>query len=292
MSTPCPTGLLRMTNTEESFIRDFLRDTLEWPIPAEIGSLAQLGYPWDLEELGIDQHEARLASGTVWQIAPLVAQQPMLLLVLQFMEDRPLAAISSFKLILRGVYDSFRPGKRGRSSTLPAAGQTSVVVIVANRWEEFGVIRAQRCSETQSLKFEGCRWDKSRYPRLEWRQKLIHLSWPEALEDWQSLWSPAFSPLAEMIEQDVAQYKYLRMKQKAREQREWKPEKRKGPAPMSEYDHRQAYRNYAYDPSMRLDPDFRSFFRAREERAGATWKWDGWTDDCLDFLPAMLLEPG
>src|SRR5438552_18793125 len=105
---PAPTDIekaVQRVADQETFVRDLLADTLEWPIPERIEDLHELGYGWTPEDLRAQDLERELLDGHVWQIH-LREGQPWGIFVVEFAKDKVYRTV--LRKVLRGLVPSRR----------------------------------------------------------------------------------------------------------------------------------------------------------------------------------------
>lgn len=67
---------LRNIKDQSTFINALLSDALRWPIEGKVESLDDISYDWTAEDLLAGEIDEKVVDGRIWQIQPLVSDQP------------------------------------------------------------------------------------------------------------------------------------------------------------------------------------------------------------------------
>lgn len=289
-SPPCPAGLLRLQPTEESFLQDLLRDTLDWPLPTGVRSLEEIGRPWGLDEFAAAEFGRVLTHERIWQIPALDPTQPFLLFVIEIDWSGPVFARRSIARLLRTIVRSFRNSSRSANPLL-GWDPARLVFLLASDWRHYGLVCPTGAWNRNEPELAAWSWTSPRFPKDYWRSHLVHALWPAPIDDWYSCWSPLLRDIEEVIDEDIAVVQYEVARERRRLAREWSPTRRKGP---------KAYQDI-YDPSpflrrpvsvrdgeLNRAEEMRGYLRSVDERIGSRLHWEGWTEDLADEVPSLF----
>lgn len=192
MKTSCPESLLRLEATESSFLQEFLRGALGWPIPADATSLQEISYEWSLADLHLERFAVRLAAPVAWQLASLDPAMSCGVFLLQVREHINLDASTGVRMIINQLLQSLRQSAQ-RPAHLPYWRATDLLLIFTCQWESYSFIiynpDPQGKRKTALAKFS---WQLSQRRDYIWRDHLRHLTWPEDLSLWRACWLQGF----------------------------------------------------------------------------------------------------
>ena len=170
--------------TDRDSLLNFLREHLDWQLPDD-PVIEEATFRWDVEDLQVNEKTAqRLQDGTVYQLRPMVEDQPWGIFLIEFNSDRV------YKTDLRNVLRGLVP-KRRRDSALPAWQHENILFICLTRNNEFTIAN-----------FRGEKPERARLIRISWTPEdpvrtlceynLPSLRLPDDVETWTDQWHRAF----------------------------------------------------------------------------------------------------
>jgi len=170
--------------TDRDSLLNFLREHLDWQLPDD-PVIEEATFRWDVEDLQVNEKTAqRLQDGTVYQLRPMVEDQPWGIFLIEFNSDRV------YKTDLRNVLRGLVP-KRRRDSGLPAWQHENILFICLTRNNEFTIAN-----------FRGEKPERARLIRISWTPEdpvrtlceynLPSLRLPDNIETWTDQWHRAF----------------------------------------------------------------------------------------------------
>jgi type I restriction-modification system DNA methylase subunit len=123
----------------ESFIQEFLAETLRWNIPEGVNDLGPISYEWSTDELRAPSLEERLVDDRVLQIPTQAHNQPWGVFLLEFRSEAPFTAKGGFtgatgtlRQVLRGLVPS-----RARDSSLPVWRREQLLFLCTHDYRQF-----------------------------------------------------------------------------------------------------------------------------------------------------------
>lgn len=191
-SSPCPPGLLRLQPTEESFLQDLLRDTLDWPLPSGSIAFDDVAFRWSLEELQLEKFGVRLRDPEALQLASLVPGMPFGVFILKVNDDINLDSRLGIRMVIRRLLRSLRASDR-RPAHLPSWRDEDMLLIFTREWHSYSFVLydPDPLGDRKSV-FPKFSWHLHQRREYVWHDHLRHLSWPEELKQWKARWRPGF----------------------------------------------------------------------------------------------------
>jgi hypothetical protein len=180
---PIPEEAVRSITDQQSLLR-FLNEHLEWQLP-DNPVMEEVTFQWDVQDLKVSNKTAeRLQDGTVYQLRPMVEDQPWGIFLIEFNSDRV------YKTDLRNVLRGLVP-KRRRDSALPAWHHENILFICLTRNNEFTIanFRGEKPERARLIRFI---WSPDDPIRTLCEYNLPTLRMPDNVAGWTEQWHRAF----------------------------------------------------------------------------------------------------
>jgi len=179
---------------QPSFIQELLVDALGWPIQEEIEDIDEIAYEWTAEELNVEDLDRNVMGGRVFQIQPLMDDQPWGIFILEFSNEDAFTTGRGLTGPLRKVLRGLVP-KRRRSANLPAWEKEHLLFVCTHQYHHFRFAYFKSPIEkghAEPLITFG--WGPDIPARTAY-ENLAYLAWPDTEvtpDKWVSNWSHAF----------------------------------------------------------------------------------------------------
>jgi hypothetical protein len=179
-------AIARVTD-RDTFLRDLLADTLDWPIPDRVEEIEDLAYGWKDEDLRAQNLGRDLLDGQVWQLN-LKTNQPWGIFLVEFGKERV------YRTVLRRVLRGLVPSRR-RDAGLPAWKHENLLFLCATKNYRNLTFAHFRGDKAQTARLATFGWIAGdRHVRTVCEHNLPHLAWPDAADPaaWLTEWARAF----------------------------------------------------------------------------------------------------
>ncbi|MDP2897028.1 MAG: N-6 DNA methylase [bacterium] len=180
---------------QASFVQELLVGALGWPIEGGIEDLEDISYLWTSDELQVEGLDERIRDGRVWQVQPLLANQPWGVFVLQFANPDVFVKGRGMTGLLRKVLRNLVP-RRQRSSDLPAWNRDDLLFICTHAWQYYSFVHFSQPGDRGCLaRLTSFGWTPESSNRTLLEHNLPYLEWPEDPNNpdaWRKQWLHAF----------------------------------------------------------------------------------------------------
>jgi hypothetical protein len=126
---------LKQVHNQESFFKDLLATTLEWPT-GDVGKIEDIAYGWSQSDLNTAGLEEKLVEGSIWQLQPAATGQPWGIFVLEFKNEDSLSPRRGLSGALRKVLKGL-VGARRKDPKLPSCKREHLLFICTYKWTHF-----------------------------------------------------------------------------------------------------------------------------------------------------------
>lgn len=187
--------ILKSIHDQPSFIKKFLVEGLGWEIDENATSVEDISYSWSAAELRVNELDEKVVDGSIWQIQPVVPNQPWGIFLLEFNKPDVFVRGRGMTGLLRKVLRGLVPSRR-RDSNLAAWRQEDILMICTHGWKHYSFVHfAQPVEKGRAARLTSFGWSPGVPFRTLIEHNLPHLAWPDDPADtaeWRKKWLVAF----------------------------------------------------------------------------------------------------
>lgn len=168
---------------------------LEWRIDDNIEDIDEISYQWTEEELQAEGLSRKVVDGRIYQLRPLIQNQPWGIFILEFKEPDVFTSGRGITGILRRILNVLIPNRR-KGAEVPSWNMENLLFICTYKFRYFGFshFQAPENKNGQSV-LKTFWWGQNLPSRTACEFNLPHLRWPDTEDDkdaWLAEWSRAF----------------------------------------------------------------------------------------------------
>jgi hypothetical protein len=128
---------LQQVNDQASFVDTLLRNTLNWPIPAEIDDPEEMSFLWTDEDLGTNDLARDVVSGQIFQLQPMRDDQPWGIFLVEFQNEEAMTAARGLTGPMRKILRGLVPRRRNRPAELQSWEREDLLFICTYNYQHF-----------------------------------------------------------------------------------------------------------------------------------------------------------
>lgn len=185
---------IRGIHEQSSLINKLLIGALQWPIEEKVESIEDISYNWTADDLSAGDIDKKVVDGQIWQIQPLVSNQPWGIFLLDFRYPDVFLKGRGLSGLLRKVLRGLVPNRR-KAASVPSWKSDNILFICMHNWQHyrFAYFRSGETDKLPRLATFG--WGPESSSRTACEFNLPSLVWPENAdnkEGWVRAWAKAF----------------------------------------------------------------------------------------------------